>query len=219
MTTDSNIFSFVVVKITKTKTSSLFGSKAAHVIHVKNTNTKGAFNMEKSFGDFAALVDGMVADMQAHTCANCHCAAFVSTVHQHMPRKSLFLGANSQVLQLREIKFQDLLDYLVAYITASRTTMAAECIVAQQTIPRKLIAFLFDGAKFDIRSFWFPPSRSRTKQRLARARVEQLLQSFEVHRQSEIAATRRSLVGSDDDCPDAATASSSPVPMEAVEVQ
>ncbi|OQR85377.1 hypothetical protein ACHHYP_20584 [Achlya hypogyna] len=169
---DTNIFTKVTAKVVQTKVPPLFstGLSTTYVIQVHNAATQHHFRIGKTYTDFVVLRDQLLRDA-SHACANGPCKNFARDVNEHFPPK-VIMHRHADVIHLREWKFQDLLDYVVAYINTSR---AGGCVHARETVPNNLIVFLFDGAKMDKRKFWIPLQRTHRGRRLPRALLDEAL--------------------------------------------
>ncbi|KDO34016.1 hypothetical protein SPRG_01290 [Saprolegnia parasitica CBS 223.65] len=171
MAKDTNIFTKVSAKIIKTKVPPLFstGLSTTYVLQVHNAATDHSFRIGKTYTDFVVLRDQL---LRAHDCDNgALCAAFSSDMHAHFPPKVL-MHRHADVVHLREWKFQDLLDLVVRFINASRSST---CAYAREAVPNSLIVFLFDGAKMDKRKFWIPLQRTHRGRRIPRAVIEEAI--------------------------------------------
>ncbi|EQC31069.1 hypothetical protein SDRG_11255 [Saprolegnia diclina VS20] len=173
MVKDTNIFTKVSAKIIKTKVPPLFstGLSTTYVLQVHNAATDHSFRVGKTYTDFVVFRDQLLRN-GAHECDNSAlCGAFHSDMHTHFPPKVL-MHRHADVVHLREWKFQDLLDLVVRFINASRSST---CGYAREAVPNSLIVFLFDGAKMDKRKFWIPLQRTHRGRRIPRAVIEEAI--------------------------------------------
>ncbi|ETV86442.1 hypothetical protein H257_01637 [Aphanomyces astaci] len=138
--------SVVTVAMSESRTSSVFCFDPSFVVTVTNVVSQRSFDVVKSSKDFDLLLRSVLDVVDTndhHTCSHPSCAAFASTV------RALALRRHWSLIQRPRRDSKAVLDTLFTF-----TQAPSDCPVTDQAIPRKLIVFLFDEAKFDLQHFW-----------------------------------------------------------------